>query len=351
MSDNQDYAKKRRGCGFGCLVALGLFFGLGLLITVLLLGGLGLLNSPEEKRLAGLFHFRHETYEMGEDEYPNLIETWSSGQGDVKVVRIPVEGMIMLGESSWYAGNANTALRSIRRATHDPEVEGLILEVNSGGGGITDSDIIYKALLDFKKEQEGRVIVTVMGDVAASGAYYIALASDFIMAHPTTLTGSIGVIMQSYNVKELAAKLGVQDVTIKSGANKDLLNPFEEVKPEQREILQKVISSMYDRFVSLVVLHRNLPKETVLPLADGRVFAADEALKLKLIDGLGYSEDGRAKIAELLEADEVKVFRYDEQVTLMDLFASRPGIGFSTELGRLLHTGANDARLMFKWSW
>jgi len=352
MSDNQENAKKRRGCGFGCVVAIALFLGVGLVVTVVLLAALGLLNDlPEEKKLAGLFHHRHEAYAMGEDEYPDMVETWSFGQGDVKVVRIPVEGMISLGDSSWYVGNANTVLRSIRRATHDPDVEGLLLEVNSGGGGITDSDIIYKALLDFKSEQEGRVIVTVMGDVAASGAYYIALASDFIMAHPTTLTGSIGVIMQSYNVKELAAKLGVQDVTIKSGANKDLLNPFQEVKPEQREILQKVIGSMYERFVSLVVKHRNLSKETVVPLADGRVFAADEALRLKLIDGIGYNADARAKMAELLDADDVKVFRYDEQVTLMDLFASRPGIGFSTELGRLLHAGADETRLMFKWSW
>lgn len=351
MSENHEGARKGRGCGFGCAVVIGLFIGLGLLVAALLAGGLGLVHLPQDGRLGVLFHRHEAAADMGEDECPDMVETWSCGQGEVKVVRIPVEGMIMLGESSWYAGNANTVLRSIRRATHDPEVEGLLLEINSGGGGITDSDIIYKALLDFKKEQDGRVVVAVMGDVAASGAYYIALAADHILAHPTTLTGSIGVIMQSYNVKELAAKLGVQDVTIKSGANKDLLNPFQEVKPEQKEILQKVISAMHERFVSLVAQHRKLPKETVAPLADGRVFLADEALQHKLIDGIGYNEDAQDKLAELLDADGVKVFRYDEQVTLMDLFASRPGIGLSAELGRLMHAGANDARLMFKWAW
>jgi protease-4 len=289
---------------------------------------------------------------MGEDEAPFMTETWSSGASDgVKVVRIPVEGIIMLGEGSrWMSGNANTVLRSIRRATHDEEVKGLILEINSGGGGITDSDVIYRALLRFKEAGEGRVIVSIFGDTAASGAYYIALASDHILAHPTTLTGSIGVILQSYNFKELAQKLGISDVTITSGANKDMLNPFKDVSPEQREMLQNVISAMHERFVSLVAKHRNLPQDTVAPLADGRVFVAEEALKHKLIDGLGYAEDAQEKMAELLEAkDGVKVFRYGEHVTLMDLL-SRPGFGFQSELTRLLRNENDGPKLMYRWS-
>jgi len=351
MSENQENVKKGRGCGFGCMLMVGLFVGFGLLLAVLLASGLGMLNKPQQCwHLGSLFHHGKAEADVGEDEAPYMVETWSSGNGDVKVVRIPIAGMIMLGNDSWYSGNANSALRSIRRATHDPEVEGLILEINSGGGGITDSDIIYKAVLDFKAAQKGRVVVSIMGDVAASGAYYIALASDYILAHPTTLTGSIGVIMQSYNFKELAAKLGVQDVTIKSGANKDMLNPFQEVKPEQKEMLQKVIGSMYDRFVTLVAENRKLPRETVLPLADGRVFVADEAVRLKLIDGIGYGEDAQKKIAELLETDAVKVYRYDEQVTLMDLFA-RPGIGLNFNLSRFMQENLRGPRLMFNWSW
>jgi protease-4 len=326
---------------------IGLFLGLGLLVSVLVAISVGSVNMGRGGSHSWSFGRAHE---LGEDESPYMVETWSSGNGDVKVVRVPISGLIMLGEDSWYAGNANTVLRSIRKATHDPEVEGLILEINSGGGGITDSDIIYKALLDFKASQEGRVVVSIMGDLAASGAYYIALASDCILAHPTTLTGSIGVIMQSYNIKELAQKLGIQDVTIKSGANKDLLNPFQDVKPEQRDILQKVISAMHDRFVSLVAENRKLPKETVQPLADGRVFLAEEALRHKLIDGLGYNADAQRKIAELLETDAVKVYRYDEHVTLLDLFA-RPGIGAHFDLARFLHEGATDTKLMFRWSW
>jgi protease-4 len=351
MSENRESKKTGHGCGLGCMVFVGLFLGVGLLVAAMLFGMLGASNLPQEKRLAGFFHRHGSEDDLGDDEAPYMVETWSLGRGDVKVVRIPVSGMIMLGDSAWYMGNANTALRSIRRATHDPDVRGLLLEINSGGGGITDSDIIYKALLDFKAAEPGRMVVSIMGDVAASGAYYIALASNHIMAHPTTLTGSIGVIMQSYNFKELAAKLGVQDVTIKSGANKDMLNPFQEVKPEQREMLQKVISAMYDRFVTLVVENRKLPKEAVVPLADGRVFVADEAVKHRLIDSIGYTEDALDKLAELLETDAVKVYRYDEQVTLMDLFAQRPGIGMRFDLNRFMQESANSAKLMFRWTW
>ena len=107
---------------------------------------------------------------------------------------------------------------------------------------------------------------------------------------------------------------------------------------------------MHDRFVTLVAENRKLPKETVKPLADGRVFLADEALRHKLIDGIGYNEDAQRKIAELLDTDGVKVFRYDEQVTLMDLFA-RPGIGTQVDLGRFMREGGKEPKLMFRWSW
>jgi len=299
----------------------------------------------------GGFLARSLNTDRGEDEAPFMTETWSAGRGDVKVVRIPVEGLIMLGEGSmWRSGNANTVLRSIRRATHDDEVKGLLLEINSGGGGITDSDVIYRALLRFKEADPGRVIVSIFGDTAASGAYYIALASDHIIAHPTTCTGSIGVVLQTYNIKELAQRLGISDVTITSGENKDMLNPFKDVKPEQREMLQGVISAMHSRFVSLVVQNRKLPREVVEPLADGRIFVAEEAWKHKLIDGIGYAEDAQSKIAELLNAEDgVKVYRYGEHVTLMDIL-SRPGFGMQVDLKRLLQNETDGAKLMYKWS-
>ncbi|MDD4102363.1 MAG: signal peptide peptidase SppA [Kiritimatiellae bacterium] len=351
MSENLERSKKGRGCGFGCALMLGLLIGVGLLFAVVLVGGLKVMNLPPDNAVAGLLGQKHRACDVGEDEAPYMVEKWSYGTGTVKVIRVPISGMIMLGESSWYVGNANTVLRSIRRATHDPEVMGLILEINSGGGGITDSDIIYKALLDFKARQDGRAVVTIMGDVAASGAYYIALASDHILAHPTTITGSIGVIMQSYNIKELAQKLGIHDVTIKSGDNKDMLNPFRDVKPEQTEMLQTLISAMHERFVTLVAQHRGMEKAVVAPLADGRVFMAEEAVRCKLIDSIGYNEDAQRKIAELLETDAVKIYRYDEQISLMDLFSPQPGIGVKLDLDKLLRDSTGGTKLMYRWDW
>jgi protease IV len=260
---------------------------------------------------------------MGVDERPEFKEVWSCGDGDTKVVRIPLQGVILLGDDdglfSSAAGTADTALKSIRRATHDPEVKAIILEVDSGGGGITASDILYKALLDFKEAGEGRKVVAVFGDVAASGAYYVAMGADYIVAHPTGITGSIGVLIESLNVRELAQKIGIRDMTIKSGANKDLMNPFGEPTEEQKAILQAVVDEMYNRFVGVIAENRKLPAEQVRKLADGRIFSIPEALKLKLVDQAGYWSDASDKTAELLGVEEVKVFRYEEHFSLSAL--------------------------------
>ncbi len=298
------YTRKRRRPG--CLIAI-------LVALVLVVGLVWLNKSGHGGFLAGPFAV--EAAEHGEDEFPEFEEHWSYGTGSNKVVRVPLVGMIMLNnESSLFTpdGSADFALRAIRRATHDDDVLGIILEVDSGGGGITASDIIYKALLDFKRGRPDRRVVALCGDTAASGAYYIALASDHIIAHPTTITGSIGVLVQSVNLRELAMKHGVKDVTIKSGANKDLLNPLTDFTEQQQGILQAVVDAMHARFVSLVVEHRDLSEEEVLPLADGRIFTATEALKQGLIDETGYWEDAMTRTAELLDVEDIVVYRYED---------------------------------------
>ena len=260
----------------------------------------------------------------GVDENPVMREIWSSGRGDTKVVTIPLTGMIMLESDS--SGlfpsetSAQRALRSIKRATHDKDVRAIILQINSGGGGITASDIIYKALLDFKASSPDRKVVSIFGDVSASGAYYIALASDHIVAHPTTITGSIGVLIKAMNILELSNKIGIKDITIKSGKNKDMLNPMGEINEEQRLMVQKLVDSMHVRFVKLVAEGRNLPLQDVKELADGRIYSADDALELKLIDQIGYWDDTVKKTAKLLDVAEVKIYRYEQDFTFSSLF-------------------------------
>jgi len=337
--------KKRSGCRVGCLGLLVL----GVVCCLVAAAGIGALVFR-----VGIGGFadasgwhRAGRVECGVDECPDLIEVWSAGSGDVKVARIPLRGLILFEAPGFLldGGSAEAALRAIKRASADPDVRGIILDVESGGGGITASDILYQALLDFKAGGEGRVVVAQFGDVAASGAYYIALAADQIVAHPTTLTGSIGVLMQSYNIRELAGKLGIADVTIKSGAHKDLLNPFGEMSDEQRAMLQGVVNALHDRFVSLTALRRGLDEAAVRAVADGRVLLAADALKLGLIDRIGYARDAERTTAELLESDAVCVIRYEEPFRLFDLFRRRPG-GMGVNLGSLLDGGGT--RLLYR---
>ncbi|MCE9615498.1 MAG: signal peptide peptidase SppA [Lentisphaerae bacterium] len=287
--------------------------------------------------------------EWGADEFPDLNEVWAYGSGDSKVVTIPIRGFITLDEGGDLLGDAGMssqlALLAIRRATHDDEVRAIILDVDSGGGGITASDILYQALMDFRAAQDGRVVVAIFGDVAASGAYYIALAADHIVARPTTVTGSIGVLMQSLNARQLGDKIGVHDVTIKSGRNKDLLNPLEDLTEEQRALLQGIVDDLYARFVGLVAERRDLPEDKVREFADGRVITSAEALRLGLIDEIGYWNDAMAATSDLLEVDDIKVFRYEETFSFSSfLRVAQRWQPVSSLLGR-----AGRVRLLYQW--
>jgi protease IV len=283
----------------------------------------------------------------GEDAFPQLNETWSEGQGETKIVRISLSGIILLGsEPGLFGGISSTdlALRSIRRATMDEYVQGIILEIDSGGGGITASDIVYNELMRFKQSHPDRRIVVQCGDVAASGAYYVALAADKILAHPTTITGSLGVIMQTLNFRELAQHIGVRDVTIKSGDNKDLLNPFSEVSPEQVALLQEVIDSMHTRFKSLIAASRGLDDAAVDALADGRIFTADKALEHGLIDGIGYWSEAVETMNKLLGVEETIIFRYGPSFSWRQILRSATPLRPRAWLDNM-HT----PRLLYQW--
>jgi protease-4 len=283
----------------------------------------------------------------GQDAYPPFSEIWSEGHGENKVVRIPISGMILLGQDPSIFGGLNTtdlALQSIKRATLDPDVKALIIEVDSGGGGITASDIIYHHLMQFKAHDPTRKVVVICGDMAASGAYYISLAADRILAHPTTLTGSIGVIIQSINIKELAEEYGIRDITIKSGENKDLLNPFGDMPEEQLALLQHVVDDMHGRFVGLVAESRGIELQTVEALADGRIYTASQALEYGLIDGIGYWQDAISVTKELLNVQDIIIYRYEPS------FSWRQLLRASTQLTpRAWLDAIQTPRLRYQW--
>ncbi len=288
-----------------------------LLLALLLIGSLAV-NATLSKALTKKLPRATKTHSHAVDEFPDLTEVWAYGEGDTKAVRIAVEGIIMRevsgGLFSTPQNMVDSVLAQIRAAQADDDVKAIIVDVDSPGGGITASDEIYRALMTFRSSAEGRVVIIFMHDLAASGGYYIAMASDWIIAQPTTVVGSIGVIMQSINMKGLSEKIGITDVTIKSGANKDLLNPFSEVDPAQRQLLQEMINSMYEHFLGIVQESRQIPMEELRPIADGRIFVADQALALDLVDQIGYWEDVTEKTKELLGVDTVKIIRYEQPV-------------------------------------
>jgi len=265
----------------------------------------------------------HHSTDGGVDEFPDLRRTWSYGDGEIVAVRIPVYGILTRAEESGLFGRftdpVGEVLACIQNASQDESVMAIILEVDSPGGEVTASDLIYKALLDFKQARPGRKVVALFENVAASGAFYIAMAADAIIAHPTTLTGSIGVLISALNAKALGDKIGVRDVTIKSGANKDLLNPLRDTTEEERALLQQVVDEMHDRFVSLVAKGRNLDESAVRPLADGRILTARQALAARFVDEIGYWDDAVRRTAQLVGAPEIKIFKYESRPGFFDL--------------------------------
>jgi len=281
--------------------------------------------------------------DYAEDQFPIFDEIWSYGSGDTKVVRIALSGVIMRGRQERLFGYepdmVQQVLSEIRAATWDEEIKAIILEVDSPGGAVTPSDEIYAALERFKMAFEDRMILVFVRDLCASGGYYASMAGDYIMAEPTAIVGSVGVIMQTLNMKGLGEKIGLSSVTIASGSNKDMLNPFEDVDPQHIELLQDLVNSMQDRFASIVQTSRNLENRDLL---DGRVFNVGQAMEYNLIDGVGYWDDAVSKLAELMGENDLKVVRYYKEAGFWDsLFASKtpkvPDFSMTAEPPRFMY--------------
>ena len=212
---------------------------------------------------------------------------------------IRIQGVILSGEpaSPFPDGNAysKVIIEQLRRAQSNPDVKAILLRINSPGGSVVGSDEIYQVLRD----EIDKPVVVSMGELAASGGYYIAAGADKIVANPATFTGSIGVILTVANVEELLNKVGVEVTILKRGELKDELSPFREMTPEERAWWQGILDQAYEQFVDAVAEGRGLPREKVLELADGRVYTGRQALELGLVDELGNLPDAIELAAEL----------------------------------------------------
>jgi len=198
----------------------------------------------------------------------------------------------------------------LKKAEKDKNIKGILLRVNSPGGTVTSSDIIYHEIKSFKERFKVKVYVSVI-DVAASGGYYVALAGDSIMVHPTSLVGSIGVLALKLNLEGLMDKVGVEWEVVKSSKKKDFMSPFRPLTKEERELFQETIDRYYDRFVDLVVLNREgLDVKEVRALADGRVYNSRQALNNHLVDSIGYLKDLVELAKKELDQPDLKVVTY-----------------------------------------
>src|SRR5690625_67514 len=215
----------------------------------------------------------------------------SEGNMNKRIAILNLEGIIQNSGASWGLGyDHQLFLKMIQQAGEDPTVEGVILRINSPGGAVVETSQIHEALISLQEEYETPFYVS-MGNTAASGGYYIAAPSEKIFAEAATLTGSIGVIMESINYAELAENYGVRFNTIKSGKHKDILSPSREMTKEEKDILQSMIDEMYDDFVQVIVDGRKMDEDTVRKLADGRIYTGKQAKKVNLIDEIGSLKD------------------------------------------------------------
>ena len=255
--------------------------------------------------------------------------------GEVALIRI--EGVITAGRSSVspFGGEsgagAETIVNVLEQFRKDRSVKSAVIRINSPGGSAAGSQEVYDEIK--RVQRDGKKITISMGDVAASGGYYIASAGNRIIADPATLTGSIGVIMQTTDMHKLLDKIGVDLGTIKSGPHKDMGSISRPLTAEEKALLQGMINDVYDQFLTDVSLGRKLPKPEVRKIADGRVFTGRQALGIKLVDRLGSLQDAlRAAADDAGIKGDYSVKEYQRPLGLFEVL-------FGTSESRLMFDG------------
>lgn len=223
-----------------------------------------------------------------------LKEFTIEGSGGDRILLVPIRGVISDNPKNGLLSTSPSMVQQVvsqlKKAEQDKRIKAVLFKINSPGGSITASDLLYHEILSYKERTNAKVIVCMM-DMATSGGYYMSLPADMIMAHPTSLTGSVGVIFLQPKVMGLMDKLGLGVDVKKYGKNKDMGSPFRENTEEEQKLLQITINHLGERFTSLVKKHRKLDPQALAEMSTARLFLADEALKLGMIDKIGYLSD------------------------------------------------------------
>ena len=273
-------------------------------------------------------------------------EVIREGPARNKIAVITLQGVI-------HGQLAGDVYQQLKVASRDRRVKGLILRVNSPGGTVSASDQIYQQIREFRSKENIPVVAFMQG-VAASGGYYASVACEKIIAEPTTITGSIGVISWYLVVQELLEeKLGVLPVTVKSGPKKDWPSSFRQPAPEELQYMQdKLITPAYERFVQIVAEGRKakLDANDVRRLADGGIFGAQEAFDEKLIDGIGYLDEAIESVKSLAKIDTAQVVEYRKPFTFTDILSTRkPGLSL-LKLDRNTLYELGTPQVLYLWS-
>jgi protease-4 len=284
-----------------------------------------------------------------------LEEKTLSGKGKNKILLVDISGIITEQEKGSFSGlskepsDVAQIKEELEKAGQDKRIKAVILRINSPGGTVTACDIIHQELLRYKKKNNVLVMASFV-DIAASGGYYIATAADWIVAHPTTITGSIGVIVTKFNLKGLMDKVGVQEESIKSGAMKDILSPFRGSTTEERKIVQDIIDSLYQKFLSVIEQGRKgIDKDELKKIADGRVFTAQQALNAQLIDGIGYLDDLVEMAQKQAGLEEVRLVTYHRPTTYKNNIYSQANIQLFN-IGGEGFTEFSPVHFMYLWN-
>ncbi len=239
---------------------------------------------PNWKRVLWILVGGLTLFVVGKSIIPELL---LASQEKVAIVR--VEGPIL---------DSMETVNELKTYAEDPTVRAIVMRIDSPGGGVAPSQEIYNAVRRVRKENN-KTVVASMGTVAASGGYYIAVATDRILANPGTLTGSIGVIMQMANFQDLLEKVGVKNIVVKTGKFKDVGSPFRPMGDEERQLLQSVMDDVHRQFIDAVADGRSLDSLEVEQLADGRVFTGKQAKSILLVDDIGDLQDAIRLAGEL----------------------------------------------------
>jgi protease-4 len=258
------------------------------------------------------------TIRLFSDSRSPLEEFTLEGEGREKVLVLPVEGKLTDIPDRGWVRTRPSAVQEIaarlEKAKGDEDIRAVLLKIDSPGGTVTASDLIYHEIMAYK-EETGNPVAAVIMNMAASGGYYIALAADTIIAHPTSITGSVGVIFLRPGVSDLMARLGVDVRLNKSGKNKDMVSPFRQTTPEEEQMLQTLVNRLGARFLDLVKSHREVTAAQLDEIATARIYLAPDALAAGLIDEIGYlteAVDRTRALAGLADDGRVVVYRRTE---------------------------------------